>query len=109
MKLVASALMVGAASAAIAPQQQILAAPEDILKDRVSQPIANAFSKPLHTLSESLKSLTSDTKALWEDIEMMFPEDVDKASFFSPPKPYTRKHDNEWDFIVKGADVQAFG
>src|SRR2546429_6478069 len=107
MKLVASALMVGAASAAVAPQQQILAAPDEFLKDRVSQPIADTFSNPLHTLSESLKGLTSDAKALWEDIVMMFPEDMDKASFVSPPKPHTRKHDNEWDFVVKGADIQS--
>jgi cathepsin A (carboxypeptidase C) len=107
MKLVvASALMVGAASAAIAPQQQILA-PEDFLRDTVSQPIANAFSKSLHTLGESLKGFTSEAKALWDEVALIFPEEVDKASFFSSPKPHTRKHDNEWDFVIKGADIQS--
>ena len=38
---------------------------------------------------------------------MMFPESFEKANFFSPPKPHTRKADNEWDHIMKGADIES--
>ena len=37
----------------------------------------------------------------------MFPEAMDKASFFSAPKKHTRRPDSEWDHIIKGADVQS--
>lgn len=103
MKVAASALLVGAATAAVAPQQQ------QVLKfpDSFSELKQNAWSKPLQKLEESLKSLTSEARATWDEVAMMFPESFEKASFFSSPKPHTRKHDSEWDHIVRGADVQS--
>jgi cathepsin A (carboxypeptidase C) len=81
MKVATSALFIGAATAAVAPQQQ------QVLKfpDSFSELKENAWSKPLENLQESLNSLTSEAR----------------------PKPHTRKHDSEWDHIVKGADVQS--
>lgn len=38
---------------------------------------------------------------------MMFPEAMDKASFFSSPKKHIRRPDSEWDHIMRGADVQS--
>ena len=38
---------------------------------------------------------------------MMFPESMDKASFFSTPKKHTRRPNSHWDHIVKGADIQS--
>jgi cathepsin A (carboxypeptidase C) len=38
---------------------------------------------------------------------MHFPDAMDKATFFSSPKPNTRKPDSTWDYVVKGADVQS--
>jgi len=102
MRVAASALLAGAASAAVAPQQQILKFPSSF-----SELKEDLWSKPLHNLEESLKSLTSEAKATWDEVATMYPESFDKAAFFSTPKPHTRKHDSEWDHIVKGADVQS--
>lgn len=98
MKVLASSLLVGAASAAIAPQQHVLQPPKQFSE--------SAWSKPLHNLQGSLKSLTADARAVWDEVAMMFPEAMDKASFFSSPKKHTRRPDSEWDHIIKGADVQ---
>ena len=103
MKVAASALLVGAATAAVAPQQQVFKLPEQ-LKEFKSP---DGWSKPLHNLEESLKSLTGEARRVWDEIALMFPESFDKASFFSTPKPHTRKPDHEWDHVVKGADIQS--
>ncbi|KAJ9638382.1 hypothetical protein H2201_002696 [Coniosporium apollinis] len=97
MKIAASALLVGAASAAIAPQQVF----------KFPKETSNDWSKPLQNLEESLKSLTGEARQLWDEVAMLFPESFDKANFFSSPKPHTRKADSEWDHIMKGADVQS--
>ncbi|OCK92170.1 uncharacterized protein K441DRAFT_614943 [Cenococcum geophilum 1.58] len=97
MKVVASTLLFGAASAAIMPQQQVLKLPKGA---------SDMWMKPLHNLEESLKSLSAEARQVWDEVAMMFPESFDKANFFSTPKPHTRKADHEWDHIIKGADVQ---
>ncbi|KAF1914780.1 Alpha/Beta hydrolase protein [Ampelomyces quisqualis] len=102
MKVAASALLVGAASAAMPPQQHILKFP-----DTFSELKNEAWTKPLHNLEESLKTLTGDARATWDDVAMMYPDSFDKAAFFSTPKPHSRKPDSEWDHVVKGADVQS--
>lgn len=98
MKVVASALLIGVASAAVAPQQQILKAPKQA---------SSAWTKPLHNLEESLKSLTGEARQIWDEVAMMFPESMDQTSFLSLPKSHTRKHDSEWDHVMKGADIQS--
>jgi cathepsin A (carboxypeptidase C) len=103
MKVAASALLVGAATAAIAPPQQILRLPEQ-LKDSIT---SDAWTKPLHKFEEQLKSLTGEARRVWDEVALMFPESFDKAALFSTPKPHTRRADHEWDHVVKGADVQA--
>ncbi|KAL5117937.1 hypothetical protein ACEQ8H_004082 [Pleosporales sp. CAS-2024a] len=102
MRVAASALLAGAASAAMAPQQQVLKFPSSF-----SELKNEAWTKPLHNLEESLKTLTGEARAVWDEVAMMYPESFDKAAFFSTPKPHARKHDSEWDHIVKGADVQS--
>lgn len=105
MKVAASALLVGAASAAVAPQQQqILKFPDSFSELKES---TSSWSKPLQNLEESLKSLTGEARAVWDEVAMMFPESFEKAAFFSQPKPHTRKQDSEWDHIIKGADIQS--
>lgn len=103
MKVATSALLIGAASAAAAPQQQ------QVLKfpDSFSELKESSWTKPLKNLEESLKSLTGEARAVWDEVAMMFPESFEKAAFFSEPKPHTRKEDSEWDHIIKGADVQS--
>ncbi|KAF1927117.1 carboxypeptidase Y precursor [Didymella exigua CBS 183.55] len=101
MKVATSALLIGAVSAAI-PQQQVLKGPESFKGFDTS-----SWTKPLQNLEENLKSLTGEARAIWDEVAMMFPEQMEKAAFFSNPKPHTRKHDSEWDYVVKGADVQS--
>lgn len=103
MKVATSALLVGAASAAVAPQQQILKLPEQ-LKESFN---TESWTKPLQNLEESLKSLTGEARRVWDEVALMFPDSFDQASFFSSPKPHTRRPDSEWDHVVKGADIQS--
>ena len=99
MKLFAPSLLVGAATVnAFSRLQQVLQAPEQA---------SEALARPLHSLKDSLKSLTGDARALWDEVSMQFPEAMDKTSFFSPPKKHTRRPDSHWDNIIKGADVQS--
>lgn len=100
MKVATSALLVGAASAAFAPPQQVL-------KDTTANLGTNSWSKSLHAFEESLKGLTGEARKIWDEVSMMFPESFDTAAFFSSPKPHTRRADHEWDHIVKGAEVQS--
>ncbi|THY68808.1 carboxypeptidase Y-like protein A [Aureobasidium pullulans] len=98
LSVAAYASLIGAATAAVTPGQSILKAPKQA---------SEAWSKPLHNLQESLKSLTGEARQVWDEVALMFPEAMDQTSFFSLPKPHSRKHDNEWDHIMKGADVQS--
>merc|ERR1712000_460845 len=101
MKSLTTALLVGFASAAVAPAQQPLQLPK-------SFPAAakDAFDNQLHHLKDALKGLTAEAAAVWDDVAALYPEDMSKASFFSLPKKHTRRPDHEWDHIVRGADVQ---
>ena len=99
MKLLASSLLLGAASAAVSPQQQVLG--------EQPEPFTEAWAKPLHNLQDSLKSLSAETRAVWDEVSSMFPEAMSQATFSSKPKPHTRRPDSEWDYVVRGADVQS--
>ena len=97
MKFLASSLVIAGGAAAFSPIQQVLRAPHHA---------PESWTKPLHDLQASLKSLSKEARATWDEIAMMFPEAMDKANFFSPPKKHTRKPDAHWDFITQGADIQ---
>ena len=73
------------------------------------KPIADHFtsSSPLESFEEALKGMTAEAKALLDEIKMLVPDNAfDQATWFSSPKPHTRRPDNAWDHVVKGADVQ---
>jgi cathepsin A (carboxypeptidase C) len=111
MKLLPSAVLLGAASAAV-PQQQVLANPlkgQNPLKEAAEavKPVADAWSKSLNNIAESMKDMTSEAKAIWDEVSAIFPEAMEKATYFSSPKPNTRKPDHTWDYVVKGADIQS--
>ncbi|KAE9379291.1 hypothetical protein N431DRAFT_434295 [Stipitochalara longipes BDJ] len=109
MKLLASSVLLGAASAAMTNQQQILSNPfkgHHPLKE-AAKPASDTWAESLKHLSQSMKNIPAEAKALWDEVAMMFPEAMDKATFFSPPKPHTRKPDSTWDYVVKGADIQS--
>lgn len=108
MKLLASAVLLGAASAAV-PQQQVLGNPfkgQNPLK-QAAKPVSDTWSKSLNHLAESMGEMTSEVKAVWDEVSILFPEAVERASFFSAPKPHIRKPGHSWDYVVKGANIQS--
>ena len=109
MKLLASTVLWGAASAAMTSQQQILKDPfkEENHFEPASKHVSDTWYKSLHSLSESMKGMTSEVKAIWDEVALHFPEAMDKATFFSAPKPNTRKPDSTWDYVVRGAEIQS--
>ncbi|PSK48664.1 Carboxypeptidase Y A [Elsinoe australis] len=98
MKVAASALLVGAASASYIPQQFPLQFPKQL---------SGKWDKPLQQLQDSLKHMTGEAKKTWDEVAMMFPQEMGKAAFFSNPKAHTRRPDNHWDFKTSGAEVQS--
>ncbi len=96
MKALAMSLLVGASNAA-SPLQHVLHSPSQ-------EPLGPA--QHLYDLQESLKSLTAQARAAWDDVSNLFPEAMKQAISVSPPKKHTRRPDSYWDHIIKGADVQ---
>ena len=43
---------------------------------------------PLNSLTDSLKSMTAEAKEAWDEVSMLFPQDMKAAKFFSAPKPH---------------------
>lgn len=101
MRLATLAALQGATSVAVAQQQKVLSDPLAALQDA-----AGDWKKPLETFQEALKGMSDEARALWDEINLIIPGAFDKGSFFSSPKPHTRRPDGEWDYVVKGADVE---
>ncbi|KAG7290774.1 hypothetical protein NEMBOFW57_000777 [Staphylotrichum longicolle] len=114
MRIAASTVLLGAASAASFQQQaqHVLSGgfgrAQDAMKplsDAFADAIAGAAGRPIETLEEAFGGMTAEAKALWDEIKLLVPESAFKTSeLFSKPKPHRRRHD--WDHVVKGADVQ---
>ena len=96
MKIFALALLVGAAAAA-SPFQHVLHPPKQL---------SETWFKSLQSLQDSFDALSGEARAVWDEVAMMFPDAIDKLSFFSSPKKHARRPDSHWDYIVKGADIQ---
>jgi len=107
MKLLASTVLLGVAAAAVPPQQHVLMNPITEQIALPKEPVSEALSKSLNYFAESMKGMSLKTKAIWDDVSMMFPEDMAKATFFSSPKPNHRKPDSKWEYVTKGADIQS--
>lgn len=108
MKLSAATILLQLAAAS-AQKQQVLSNPfkgQDAIKE-AAKPVSDAWSKSLNHLVDSMKGMTAEAKSIFEEVAMLFPEAMDKASFISSPKPHTRKPDSAWDYVVKGADIQS--
>ena len=101
MKVLASSLLLGAASAAVAPLQQPIRFPQSFPESAKS-----SLSNQLQSLNDVLSSLTAGARAVWDQVAMLYPEEMSKASFFSAPKKHNRRPDREWDHIVRGEIVQ---
>ena len=99
MKLSAATLLVGAATGALA-KQQVLQAPHR------QTPID--LEKPVEAFSNAIKGFTAEAKAIWDEVTSMFPDAMEQMKpLFSSPKPHSRRPDSEWDYVVKGADIQS--
>lgn len=102
MRAFTTSLLIGAAAAAVSPAQQPFQLPQQ-LPDAVK----STWSNQLHNLKDALKGLTTEARAIWDEVALMYPEDMAAATFFSSPKKHTRRPDHEWDHIVRGADIQS--
>ena len=108
MKVLTPALLVGAAVAAVPPQQQPLVLPEKLTEAfKTVESKTSSWSRPLEKLQHELKHLTEDARAVWDEVALMFPESMNSASFFSLPKAHTRKPDTHWDYHTSGKDIQS--
>lgn len=110
MRIAASTVLLGAASAASFQQQA-----QHVLSDsfgkaqEVMKPFADAFAEsaahPIESLEEAFGGMSAEAKALWDEIKLLVPDSAfEKPTWFSKPKPHRRRSD--WDHVVKGADVQ---
>ena len=72
----------------------------------LEQEITDAASKSANWLQDSLNSLTTEARAIWDEVAMEFPEEMSKATTFAPPKKHTRRADSYWDHLTSGADIQ---
>lgn len=108
MRLLPTALVVGAATAAVPPVQHILQEPGKVA-EKASEAASSAkddWTKPLQSFQNHLKSLTDDARELWDEAYTEFSSAIDNNPIFSLPKKHTRRPDAEWNHIVRGADVQ---
>ena len=58
------------------------------------------FDTPIPDLTAFFGERTPEDEAIWSMVEAEFPQEFAKSSFFSPPKPHTRKSDKEWDYFI---------
>jgi cathepsin A (carboxypeptidase C) len=110
MRIAASTVLLGVASAASFQQQaqHVLGGGAEKAQDAM-KPLSEAFfdatGGSIENIEQAFSGLTAEAKALWEEIKLLVPESAFKqSSWFSKPKPHRRRTD--WNHVVKGADVQ---
>lgn len=104
MRIATSALLVGAASAVNLQQdtQHVIGDAADKVKE-----VASSWVDKVKDYEAVFGSMTSEAKALWDEVEMLVPNAFDALPPLTKPKKHQRKPDSKWDFVTKGADVQA--
>lgn len=63
----------------------------------------------MDAFGEKFSDMTSEAKAVWDELTMLAPDAVEafkKNAVPIKPKAHTRRPDSHWDHVVKGADVQ---
>ncbi|CEO59746.1 Putative Carboxypeptidase Y homolog A [Penicillium brasilianum] len=116
MRVLPAALLVGAASAAAPPLQQVMGTHRQQVEDWAQQGSSaiedwakkgsDAISKPFQKLKEDFSTLSDEARGLWEEVAHQFPNTMDHAPMLSLPKKHTRRPDSHWDHVVRGKDVQ---
>lgn len=104
MRLLPATLLVGAASAAVPPMQQVMNGQYE-KPGAVTSDSEDIFSKPLQKLQDHLKTLSDEARGMWEEVSNLFPN-MDQTPMLSLPKKHTRRPDSHWDQVVRGADLQ---
>jgi len=97
MKLLTSALLVGAASALV-HDQTILKPVDDVPR---------GSAQNWEAIQKTLNAVPKESKSLWEEMAALFPEQVSKIELESKPKRHNRRPDSEWDHILRGEDLQS--
>ncbi|MBE3045223.1 hypothetical protein IMZ48_22260 [Candidatus Bathyarchaeota archaeon] len=99
MRLATSALLLGAASSALALDQVVLGGS------------GSAKPKPASAwdvVQESIAGAGDQARALWDEISLLAPDAVaafEKEALGRKPKPANRRPDSEWDHVVRGAEI----
>lgn len=113
MRVIAASILIGAATVAALPDQGPSAqhvlrpAGHHASKSASEQVVVDHATKHANWLEDSLNSLTAEARAVWDEVAMMFPEDVSKATTFTAPKMHTRRPNSYWDYVTGGADIQS--
>lgn len=104
MRIATSALLVGAASAVNLQQDA-----QHVIGDAADkvQEVASSWADKVKDYEAVFGAMTSEAKALWDEVEMLVPNAFDALPPLTKPKKHERKPDSKWDFVTKGADVQA--
>ncbi|KAJ5902759.1 carboxypeptidase Y precursor [Penicillium taxi] len=105
MRVLSTTLLVGAASAAVSPMQQVMGGHREQVESLAKQG-ADVLSKPLQKIQDAYKTLTDEGRELWREVSNLYPEGLDHSPMLSLPKKHTRRPDSHWDHVVRGADVQ---
>lgn len=111
MRLSTSALVLSAASSAVAFQdQKVLGDPSAKSQFDFGSVNINDFNSWTKPLKEAFGEATSEAKAVWDEISLLVPEAVEtfkKQALGRKPKAHSRIPDSKWDHVVHGADVQS--
>ncbi|CAI7585587.1 unnamed protein product [Penicillium manginii] len=120
MRVIPTALLVGAASAAAPPFQQVIGSQNEQM-DNWAQQGSDLFkqghdafkqgseflSKPLQNLQDQFKTLSGEARQLWQEVADHFPNSMEQAPMLSLPKKHNRRPDSHWDHVVRGEEVQS--
>lgn len=109
MKLLAAALLAGAVSARFEQAQQILQRPQAD-QEPLQPATADLTEETLDALKGAWKGFRHSAADFWDETSQYVTEEMLQRTakgMFNPPKPNRRRPDSEWDYVVKGADVQS--
>ncbi|ORY69510.1 serine carboxypeptidase [Pseudomassariella vexata] len=111
MRVATSTLLLGAASAAVAQQEQhVLGSVYETFKPvgDSAQEVLQSHEDIMLSLQDKFGNMPAEAKGLWDELSLLVPGFMEKAhNLVSLPKPHQRKPDSEWEHVVKGADVQS--
>lgn len=108
MRVATQTLLLGATTAALAQEQKVLSSFGNVAQHPLGEQAGGAVRNPLEHISEVLGEMPAAAKGLWDEMSLLVPGFVEKAgNLLSRPKAHTRRPDNQWDHIARGADVQS--